>query len=238
MRPMAQRRSSDRPAIPRPAARRLSLYLRELSSRLESGEQTVSSKSLGRSLGLTDAQVRKDLALFGQFGHPGRGYAIAELIESLRKIMGRDRAWRVCVVGAGNIGRALVSYDRFRREGFEIVAVFDGDGSLTGREVGGMQVRPMAELARVVAAERINLGIIAVPREAAQQVADALVAAGVRGILNFAPRRIEVREGIGIVSVDFTVALEQLAFQVAFGRDDADQSDGDHLPDAEAPMHG
>jgi redox-sensing transcriptional repressor len=238
MRPMVQRRPNDRPAIPRPAARRLSLYLRELSSRLESGEQTVSSKSLGRSLGLTDAQVRKDLALFGQFGHPGRGYAIAELIESLRKIMGRDRAWRVCVVGAGNIGRALVSYDRFRREGFEIVAVFDGDGSLAGREVGGLSVRAMSELPQVVAAERINLGIVAVPREAAQQVADALVAAGVRGILNFAPRRIEVREGIGIVSVDFTVALEQLAFQVAFGRDDADRPDGDHPPDAEAPMHG
>jgi redox-sensing transcriptional repressor len=235
---MAQRKPNDRPAIPRPAARRLSLYLRELSSRLESGEQTVSSKSLGRSLGLTDAQVRKDLALFGQFGHPGRGYAIAELIDSLRKIMGRDRAWRVCVVGAGNIGRALVSYDRFRREGFEIVAVFDGDGSLSGREVGGIPVRAMPDLAAVVAAERINLGIIAVPREGAQQVADALVAAGVRGILNFAPRRIEVREGIGIVSVDFTVALEQLAFQVAFGRDDADRSDGDHPPDAEAPMRG
>jgi redox-sensing transcriptional repressor len=238
MGPMAQRKPNDRPAIPRPAARRLSLYLRELSSRLESGEQTVSSKSLGRSLGLTDAQVRKDLALFGQFGHPGRGYAIAELIDSLRKIMGRDRAWRVCVVGAGNIGRALVSYDRFRREGFEIVAVFDGDGSLSGREVGGIPVRAMPDLAAVVAAERINLGIIAVPREGAQQVADALVAAGVRGILNFAPRRIEVREGIGIVSVDFTVALEQLAFQVAFGRDDADRSDGDHPPDAEAPMRG
>ena len=238
MGPMAQRKPNDRPAIPRPAARRLSLYLRELSSRLESGEQTVSSKSLGRSLGLTDAQVRKDLALFGQFGHPGRGYGIAELIDSLRKIMGRDRAWRVCVVGAGNIGRALVSYDRFRREGFEIVAVFDGDGSLSGREVGGIPVRAMPDLAAVVAAERINLGIIAVPREGAQQVADALVAAGVRGILNFAPRRIEVREGIGIVSVDFTVALEQLAFQVAFGRDDADRSDGDHPPDAEAPMRG
>lgn len=234
---MPQRKSTPRTSIPKPAARRLSLYLRELSSRLEQGEETVSSKALGRTLGLTDAQVRKDLALFGQFGHPGRGYVISDLIDSLRKIMGRDRAWRACVVGAGNIGRALVSYDRFRREGFEMVAVFDGNPALAGSDVGGMKVRPMADLSAVVAAERINLGIVAVPRDAAQQVADALVAAGVRGILNFAPRRIEVREGIGIVSVDFTVALEQLAFQVAFGRDGADPLD-EHSPDAEAPTRG
>lgn len=234
---MPQRKSTPRTSIPKPAARRLSLYLRELSSRLEQGEETVSSKALGRTLGLTDAQVRKDLALFGQFGHPGRGYVISDLIDSLRKIMGRDRAWRACVVGAGNIGRALVSYDRFRREGFEMVAVFDGNPALAGSDVGGMKVRPMADLSAVVAAERINLGIVAVPRDAAQQVADALVAAGVRGILNFAPRRIEVREGIGIVSVDFTVALEQLAFQVAFGRDGADPMD-EHSPDAEAPTRG
>jgi redox-sensing transcriptional repressor len=233
---------NNRKAIPRPAARRLSLYLRELTSRLEEGERTVSSKALGRSLGLTDAQVRKDLALFGQFGHPGRGYEITELVDSLRRIMGRDREWRACVVGAGNIGRALVSYDRFRREGFRILAVFDADPALAGREVGGIRIRALSELAAVVAAEGIQLGIVAVPRDAAQQVADALVAAGVRGILNFAPRRIEVREGIGIVSVDFTVALEQLAFQVASGAGgegfDEDDDDGRGAPDGEAPTHG
>ncbi|MFM2164458.1 MAG: hypothetical protein RL325_895 [Planctomycetota bacterium] len=230
----------SRKAIPRPAARRLSLYLRELSSRLEAGEETVSSKALGRTLGLTDAQVRKDLALFGQFGHPGRGYAVSELVESLRRIMGRDRSWKACLVGAGNIGRALVSYDRFRREGFEIAAIFDGDPALSGKEVAGKRIRPMSELAKVVAAERITLGVIAVPREAAQQVADAMVAAGIRGILNFAPRRIEVRDGIGIVSVDFTVALEQLAFQISFGDEDPDAKSGlgDDPPDAEAPLQG
>lgn len=229
----------NRKAIPRPAARRLSLYLRELSSRLEQGERTVSSKALGRSLGLTDAQVRKDLAIFGQFGHPGRGYEITELVDSLRRIMGRDREWRACVVGAGNIGRALVSYDRFRREGFRIVAMFDSDASLAGRDVGGLRVRPMSDLPTVAATEGVQLGIIAVPREAAQQVADALVAAGVRGILNFSPRRIEVREGIGIVSVDFTVALEQLAFQIATGAVGTGVPDDDDGPsDGEAPTHG
>ncbi len=207
--------------------------MRELSSRLEQGETTVSSKGLGRSLGLTDAQVRKDLAIFGQFGQSGRGYAIADLIVSLRRIMGRDHTWRVCVVGAGNIGRALASYDRFRREGFEIVAVFDTEPSAHGREISGLRVRSMAELAKTVAAEEVSLGIIAVPREAAQQVADSLVAAGVKGILNFAPRRIEVRDGIGIVSVDFTVALEQLAFQIT---SNTSAHDGDRLPNGEVPQ--
>lgn len=240
MQAVPHRKAISRASIPRPAARRLSLYLRELTSRREQGEQTVSSKALGRTLGLTDAQVRKDLALFGQFGHPGRGYAIPELIESLRKIMGRDRNWRACVVGAGNIGRALASYDRFKAEGFEIAALFDDSPGLAGKEIGGLRIRPMSDLPKVVAADKITLGIIAVQRDGAQQVADALVAAGVRGILNFAPRRIEVREGISIVSVDFTVALEQLAFQLVFGRDEADESDrrSAHSPDAEAPTRG
>ncbi len=227
--------------IPRPAARRLSLYLRELATRLESGEETVSSKAIGRSLGLTDAQVRKDLALLGQFGHPGKGYAVPDLVSSLRRIMGRDREWRACVVGAGNIGRALVSYDRFRKEGFRIAAVFDADPALAGEEVGsGLTVRRIAELAEVVAREGISIGVIAVPREAAQQVADVLVAAGVKGILNFAPRRIEVREGIAIVSVDFTVALEQIALQITFGDASGhDDGDDDAAPDdAEAPLRG
>ena len=242
MRPYHAGAVPNRRSIPKPAARRLSLYLRELSSRLEAGEETVSSKALGRSLGLTDAQVRKDLALFGQFGHPGRGYAVGELVESLRRIMGRDREWTACVVGAGNIGRALLSYGRFQREGFRIAAVFDADPAAAGKEVArDLRVRKMSELAAVVAAEGISIGIIAVPRDAAQQVADALVAAGVKGILNFAPRRIEVREGIAIVSVDFTVALEQIAFQIAFGHSpsaDGDDDLNEGPDDAEAPTRG
>jgi redox-sensing transcriptional repressor len=156
--------------------------------------------------------------------------------------MGRDREWTACVVGAGNIGRALLSYDRFQREGFRIAAVFDADPAAAGKEVArDLRVRKMSELAAVVAAEGISIGIIAVPREAAQQVADALVAAGVKGILNFAPRRIEVREGIAIVSVDFTVALEQIAFQIAFGHSataDGDDDLNEGPADAEAPTRG
>lgn len=203
--------------IPEPTVRRLSLYLRELRTRLDGGQSTISSKQLGQALGLTDAQVRKDLALFGQFGHPGIGYAVEELIERLRKILGKDRQWNACIVGAGNIGRALMPYGRFRREGFDIVAIFDQDASVVGSVVGDRRVRPLDDLAALVRDRSIRIGIIAVPGEAAQQTADRLIQAGVVGILNFAPRRLEVGDRVSVVNVDFTVALEQLAFQVSLG---------------------
>ncbi len=203
--------------IPEPTVRRLSLYLRELRTREDGGEATISSKQLGGALGFTDAQVRKDLALFGQFGHPGVGYRIDELTERLRKILGKDRQWNACIVGAGNIGRALMPYGRFRREGFDIVAIFDRDPHVVGTNVGEHKVRPLDDLRALVRERGIRIGIIAVPGEAAQATADRLVQAGVIGILNFAPRRLELGERVNVVNVDFTVALEQLAFQISLG---------------------
>lgn len=208
---------THRGRIPRPTAKRLSLYLRELESRQQQGETTISSKQLGQALGLTDAQVRKDLAFFGQFGHPGIGYAINELIARLRSILGTDREWHAAVVGAGNIGRALMSYGRFQRKGFRIVAVFDNDPSVVGKRIAGHTVRPMADLPGIVREREIKIGIVAVPAEAAQEVADHLIGAGVQGILNFAPKRLDVHNAVSVVSVDFSVALEQLAFQVSLG---------------------
>lgn len=201
--------------IPRPTVKRLSLYLRELESLEEAGQQTISSKQLGDALGLTDAQVRKDLAYFGQFGHPGIGYRIAELISQLRKILGTDRQWNAAIVGAGNIGRALMPYARFRRKGFEIVAVFDADARVVGKEVAGHRVRPMSDLPALVKERNILIGIVAVPVSAAQSVANALIQAGVKGILNFAPVRLDVNDRVSVVSVDFLVSLEQLAFQIS-----------------------
>jgi len=212
--------------IPKPAVRRLSLYLRELTSRQEAGEETVSSKSLGRSLGLTDAQVRKDLALFGQFGHPGRGYAVPDLVASLRRIMGRDRLWRACVVGAGNIGRALLAYPRFAEEGFELVAVFDRDAGVVGRKVAGHAVQSMAALVEGVRRSGAQLGIVAGPPDQAQDVADRLVEAGVRGVLNFAPRPLRLLPGVAVVAVDFTEALERLAFETSLRRQGSQRQKG------------
>lgn len=208
---------SQRSRIPRPTVKRLSLYLRELEALLEKRQETISSKQLGEALGLTDAQVRKDLAFFGQFGHPGIGYRIAELVAQLRKILGTDKQWNAAIVGAGNIGRALMPYARFRRKGFDIVAVFDSDEKVRGTVIAGHKVRPMKDLPALVKERNILIGIVAVPADAAQGVADQLVQAGVKGILNFAPVRLDVHDAVSVSSVDFSLALEQLAFQVSLG---------------------
>ncbi len=209
--------TQPRNKIPRPTVKRLSLYLRELETRAEIEQQTISSKQLGQVLGLTDAQVRKDLAYFGQFGHPGIGYRVSELTGRLRQILRTDRTWNTAVVGAGRVGRALMAYERFRHKGFEIVAVFDSDPAVIGQKITGHRIRPMTDLPSLVKQRDIKLGIVTVPAEAAQAVADALIDAGIPGILNFAPVRLEVRDAVSIASVDFSVALEQLAFQVSLG---------------------
>jgi redox-sensing transcriptional repressor len=209
--------SSPRGKIPRPTVKRLSLYLRELETGTEQDLQTISSKQLGQVLGLTDAQVRKDLAYFGQFGHPGIGYRVSELTDRLRAILQTDRTWNTAIVGAGKVGRALMAYERFHRKGFEIAAVFDSNPQVIGQEIAGHRVRPMSELPQLVRDRDIKIGIITVPAEAAQPVVDALINAGVTGILNFAPVRLEVRDAVSITSVDFSVSLEQLAFQISLG---------------------
>lgn len=201
------------PKIPRPTARRLSLYLRELQLRVADGSRRVSSRQLGAALGLADTQVRKDLRWCGPFGGSGVGYDAAALRDRLRAVMGLNRTWNAVLVGAGNIGRALLGYGRFEGEGFRIVGLFDKSKSLVGKRVAGTVVRPLSELAKVVKEHDARIGIIAVPREAAQEVGNLLVDAGVSGILNFAPTRIDAGD-VPVTSVDFTVALEQLAFEV------------------------
>ena len=202
--------------VPHPAVRRLSLYLRQLEAFARAGRQTVSSKQLGESIGSTDAQVRKDLGYFGQFGHPGIGYRVQELIEQLRHILGTDRIWNVLLVGAGNLGRALAAYKGFERKGFKLVAVFDADNTKVGQKQGDFPVHGMNELAQTIEQLQIRLGIIAVPADAAQGVADQLVAAGIKGILNFAPVSLSVPPRIAQEAVDLAVQLEQLSFQVSF----------------------
>lgn len=204
-------------AIPAPAVRRLSLYLRELEHLLTRERRTVSSRQLGEALGLTDAQVRKDLAYFGQFGHPGIGYHVEELVSRVRRILGTDKTWNVALVGAGNLGRALVCYRGYVKKGFEIVAVFDSDPRILGDAVDptrNLVVEPMAKLRETVKKRKIRLGILCVPVESAQDVADQLCAAGVRGILNFAPIALRVHEAAAVASVDLAVHMEQLSFQV------------------------
>ncbi len=204
-------------AIPAPAVRRLSLYLRELESLWRSDQRTVSSKQLGDALKLTATQIRKDLAYFGQFGQPGIGYDVGALTTKIRRILGTDRTWSVLLVGAGNLGMALSAYRGFARKGFRLVAVFDQDPAKIGKPlptIPSLSIQPVQEIATVVREKDIRLAIIAVPAEAAQEVSDLLVAAGVRGILNFAPISLHVDPTVAVSAVDLAVHLEQLSFQV------------------------
>jgi redox-sensing transcriptional repressor len=193
----------------------LSLYLRELQQLVRQGRATVSSSQLGKLLGVTDAQVRKDLAYFGHFGHPGIGYRCNELIAEIRRILGTDREWVVTMVGVGNMGRALLRYKGFAAQGFRIVAAFDLDPCVVGSKIEGVPVYDPRQLAQIVRQQHIQLGMITVPAVHAQQVADQLVAAGIVGIVNFAPVTLSLPKDVGLVGVDLTTELEQLAFSVA-----------------------
>lgn len=201
--------------VPAVVVSRLSLYLRELRQLVREGRSTVSSSQLGKMLGVTDAQVRKDLAYFGHFGHPGIGYRCDELIAEIRKILGTDRQWIVTMIGVGNMGRALLRYKGFAEQGFRIVAAFDSDPRVIGSKIEGIPVYDPAHMREIIRQQRIQLGMITVPAPHAQHVADQLVSAGIAGIVNFAPVTLTLPEKVGLVGVDLTTELEQLAFSVA-----------------------
>jgi redox-sensing transcriptional repressor len=201
--------------VPAVVVSRLSLYLRELRQLVREGRSTVSSSQLGKMLGVTDAQVRKDLAYFGHFGHAGIGYRCDELIAEIRRILGTDRQWIVTMIGVGNMGRALLRYKGFAEQGFRIVAAFDSDPRIIGSKVEGIPVYDPRQLRDIIRQQRIQLGMITVPAPHAQHAADQLVAAGIAGIVNFAPVTLSLPEGVGLVGVDLTTELEQLAFSVA-----------------------
>jgi redox-sensing transcriptional repressor len=203
--------------LSRASVGRFSLYLRHLELLRAAGARTVSSSQLGEALGITDAQVRKDLAYLGNLGHPGVGYPTGEVIAALRRRLGVDREWKVVVAGVGNLARALLRYRGFRQQGFRIVALFDADPAKVGQTVDDLEVHPPERMGEVIRATGADLGILTVPAEAAQGVADALVAAGVRGVLNFAPIVLRLPHQVSLVSVDLTVQLEQLAFLVQLG---------------------
>ena len=181
---------------------------------MRDGRNTTSSTQLGQLLGFTDAQVRKDLAHFGQFGYPGIGYRCEELIAAIRRILGTDRAWPVAIVGVGNLGRALLGYRGFEHQGFRVVAAFDADPSKVGMEIEGIRIHSIEDLDRVIHQEGIRLGMIAVPASAAQGVANLLAACGIDGIVNFAPVTLANPETVCIVGVDVAIELEQLTFSV------------------------
>jgi redox-sensing transcriptional repressor len=194
--------------------REVSLYLRQLEAYQRQGCTTVSSNQLGAPLSIKNAQVRKDLAFFGQFGHPGIGYRIDELIDALRHILGIDHDWPLALVGLGNLGRALLRYRGFRARGFPIVALFDNDPAKIGEDYDGLVVEPIESFHKTAALRKISLALLCVPADAAQRVADLLVTGGIRGILNFAPVPLVVPPHVNLVAVDLSIQLENLAYKV------------------------
>lgn len=206
------KRTSGDNRVSKAVVSRLSLYLRELQRLERDGIVTTSSNKLGEMLGFTDAQVRKDLANFGQFGYPGVGYRCSELIATIRQIMGTDQRWPVALVGVGNLGRALLGYRGFSNQGFHVVAAFDLDPRIVGTELEAIPVYHVDDVARIVAEKSIQLAILAVPPTAAQEVAEQITMAGIRGILNFASVMLKLPEEITVIGVDLAIEMEQLSF--------------------------
>src|SRR5262249_27218693 len=193
--------AGSEPRLSRASVQRLSLYLRRLEAVLAEGRTKVSSGLLGDALGVTDAQVRKDLAALGNLGQPGIGYLAAELAQTIRRVLGIDREWPVALAGVGNLARALLHYPGFGARGLRVVALFDRDPSKIGTQVHALEVHGPDRMTEVIAATGATLGVLTVPSEAAQSVADALIAAGIRGLLNFAPGVLRIPPEVNLVSV-------------------------------------
>jgi redox-sensing transcriptional repressor len=197
---------------------RLSVYLRCLTALDLAGVKTISSQALAEQFNLNAAQIRKDLAYFGEFGVRGVGYYVKELRAHLRQILGVDRRIKVAIMGAGNLGLALADYPGFRTEGFEIAALFDTARSKIGQHSrSGVPIYDVRTFRRMVRRERIGIAVIAVPAAAAQSVVNEVVEAGVKAVLNFSPGALKVPPDVKVKSVDLTVSLESLSFFLAQG---------------------
>ena len=195
---------------------RLSVYLRCLNALDAAGVKTVSSQALAQQFHLNAAQIRKDLAYFGEFGVRGVGYYVKDLKRHLRQILGLERKLKVAILGAGNLGLALADYPGFRQEGFQIIALFDTLSNKVGQQSRlGVPIFDIKELRRIAAKEKIGIAVIAVPAASAQRVVDQVVAAGIKAILNFSPGTLRAPEDVKLKSVDLTVSLESLSFYLA-----------------------
>jgi redox-sensing transcriptional repressor len=200
--------------IPSVVIDRLPLYTRALSSLQAEGREVVSSQELGSRLGVTPAQIRKDLSYFGRFGKQGRGYNVGKLLDELHRILGLDRQWRMALVGVGRLGLAILGYEGFSPQGFRIVEAFDTDPQRIGEEVHGLTVKDAGDIQAVLAKNPVDVGIVAVPAEIAQDVIDTLVDCGVRAILNYAPIAARVPATVHIKRVEPVLALQSMTYHL------------------------
>lgn len=199
-------------SVPEATVGRLPVYLRALVEMAERGATTTSSEGLAEAAGVNSAKVRKDLSYLGSYGTRGVGYDVAYLIHQVRRELGLTQHWPVLIAGAGNLGHALANYHGFGERGFRVVAVVDADPEKVGRPVGDVRVEELSTLAHVVAREEVAIGVICTPAAAAQDVADRMVEAGIRSILNFAPAVIAVPDAVSVRKVDLSLELQILAY--------------------------
>lgn len=200
--------------IPEVVIDRLPVYFRLLTGLQQRGIAVVSSQELGDALGVTPAQIRKDLSYFGRFGKQGRGYSVDRLAEELRLILGLDRRWKVVLVGVGRLGRAIASYRGFEPQGFDIIATYDVNPEAQSSGIDNLEVRDIARLDDDLTAEAIDIGIVAVPAQEAQAVIDRLVAGGVTAILNYAPIAAQVPPHVEVRQIDPVLALQGMTYHL------------------------
>lgn len=204
--------SNGHESIPDIVIGRLPIYLRALNRLAAEGHEITSSHELGQRLGISSAQIRKDLSHFGGFGKQGTGYQIEYLQEKLRKVLNIDREWEVALVGVGDLGKAIAHYRGFADRGFHIACLFDSAPDKIGQQVGDFTVRPLSELKETIEAGNIKLAMVAVPAEYAQDVANMLVDAGVKGILNYAPINLSVPPKVQVQYIDPVVGLQRMTY--------------------------
>ena len=201
--------------IPDPTIERLALYSRPLEALLDNGTHVISSEKLATLCGVNPAQVRKDLAYFGEFGVRGVGYEVRDLLQEIKRILATDREWRLCIVGMGNLGSALADNENFKKRGYKFVAAFDSDPNKVGTALPcGLIIQSTKEMRESVKELNIEIGIITTPSKEAQRVSDLLIDAGVKAILNFAPTHVRSPKCCEVENVDFTVKLENLVYHL------------------------
>lgn len=205
-------RSNDDKEIPDIVIGRLPLYLRALNRLKQQGYDVTSSHELGRRLDISSAQIRKDLSHFGGFGKQGTGYQIEFLIEKLQEVLKLNQEWDVVVVGAGNLGNAIAHYQGFSHRGFRIAWLFDADPDKIGTQVGNFTIQPIDQLEQIVMDNHIQIAMLAVPAEHAQSVADILIEAGVKAILNYAPINITVPEHVHVQYIDPVIHIQHMTY--------------------------
>jgi len=216
-------------AVPEIVVRRLPLYARALQWLEMDGVKTISSAELGAKLGMTPAQIRKDLSYFGEFGKQGMGYDVEFLDEQLRHILGVDHEWPAALVGIGDLGHAIARYGGFTRRGFKIAALFDQDPAKIGQQIGELEIISIDQLPMVVRGLRIQVGILAVPAMQAQTVAELMVSAGIRGILSYAPIHLHMPKGLRVRYIDPVVTLQAMTYHLKPGSLTADNGDDSYV---------